>query len=63
MNTSNTIGNVRIASLFIALGLTIAVNGSTLALFDSLAHANETAAAPATATVALETVTITAKRI
>ncbi len=61
MNTRSTIGKVHIAALFIALGLTIAVNGSTLALFDNLAHADQTTTS--TAAVALETVTITAKRI
>ncbi len=61
MNASNTNSNIRIAALFTALIMTIVVNGSTLAMFDKLAHADQTGSN--VTTVALNTVTVTAKRI
>ncbi len=58
MNTAHTI---RIAAVLSALVLSIAVNGTTLMAFDHLAQTAK--ATPAsTHTVALQTVTITAKR-
>ncbi len=59
--TSRTHSNISIAALFTALVMTIAVNGSTLALFDNLAQLAQTGAS--STTVALDTVTVTAKRI
>jgi hypothetical protein len=56
MNTATT---TRFAALAIALVMTVAVNGTTLFMFDAVAKSSQTAAT----VVALDTVTITAKRI
>ena len=62
MNATNSnTSNVRIAALFTALVMTIVVNGSTLAMFDKLAHADQTGTR--VTAVALDTVIVTAKRI
>ncbi len=58
MNTAHTI---RIAAIFSALVLSAAVNGTTLMAFDHVARATQ-GAGTAVSSVALQTVTITAKR-
>ncbi len=59
MNTANT---VRIAAIVSALVLSVAVNGTTLMAFDHLAKTAATAKTVVNS-VALHTVTITAKRV
>ncbi len=59
MNTARTI---RITAVCSALVLSIAVNGTTLMAFDHLARTTQ-AASTAVGTVALHTVTVTAKRV
>ncbi len=58
MNTAHTI---RIAAIVSALVLSVAVNGTTLMAFDHLAQTAQ-AAHTGAGSVALQTVTITAKR-
>ena len=59
MNTAHTI---RIAAIFSALVMSVAINGTTLLAFDHVAQIAQ-AANTAVGTVALHTVTITAKRV
>lgn len=56
MKTATT---TRLAALAIALVMTVAVNGTTLVMFDAVAQSGQARAT----VVALDTVTITAKRI
>ena len=55
-----TANSNRIAAFFTAFVLTVAVNGTTLAMFDTVARDGHTDVAKTA--VALNTVTITAKR-
>ena len=57
MKTANS---NRFTAFLTALTLTMAVNGTTLAMFDTVAHAGQTT--PGATAIALNTVTITAKR-